>query len=77
MPKDQTTEHLELNDGEVRGEGSLHAFLANDTNTDIGLKDHAYIVAAVTNRASSLSSELANLGRNDSFLGGTATAHTD
>jgi len=55
----------------------LHAFLANDTNTDIGLKDHAYIVAAVTNRASSLSSELANLGRNDSFLGGTATAHTD
>lgn len=48
VPQDQPAKLLELVDGEVSGERGLHALLAHDSDADIRLKNHAHIVAAVT-----------------------------
>ena len=69
MPQDQLAEEFELIDTEVSCQGGLFTFLANDSDANMGFKDHAHIVASISDGAGSLSSEQSDLLRNISLLG--------
>ena len=47
MPEEQINQVLELIDGEIRTEGCLFAFFADDTDTNICCEDHADIVTSI------------------------------
>lgn len=73
VPKDQSSKLFELIDWKVCSKRGLHAFFSNNTNADVGLKNHSYIVTTIADRASTFSSELANFSRDNGFLSGAAS----
>jgi len=77
MPQDQTSKKFELVDREVCCERRLLAFFSDDTDTNVSLLDHANIVAAISNAASSLASELCNFLSYQTLLSWTAPAYAD
>jgi len=54
MPDEEFRQISELHDGEVRGQGSLLAFLANDADSNVCGLDHAHVIAAIANAANAL-----------------------
>jgi hypothetical protein len=55
MPDEKFRQISELHDGEVRGQGRLLPFLANNADSNICGLDHAHVVAAITNATNALS----------------------
>jgi len=71
VPKYEFSQLAELFEREVRCESGLKTLFAFDTDANIRLHDHAYIVAAVTDRSDSLSTSVVFEGlANFSFLSG-------
>jgi hypothetical protein len=48
MDKEESSEELELPDGIIGVASCLVAFLSKDTNTNVGLLDHVYIICSIT-----------------------------
>lgn len=78
MPKDQVPQIAKLHNREVRSEGSLEAFFSNYADTDIGLKDHAYIITTITDSCDTVTiCILLNQLTNACFLSGAASTDTN
>lgn len=60
---------LELEDREIWGQCSLFAFFAYDTNADVSLLDHAYIIATIPDAQHDLSGVLFYALSDHCFLG--------
>lgn len=55
MPENQLFQVTELVNGEIRGQSSLHSFLANDTNAHISFQYHANIITSIADGCNPLS----------------------
>jgi len=77
VPDDQLFDVAESLDGEIGSERGLHAFLAYDSKSNVSFLNHCYIVATVTDAGNDLTSEMLDVYRNNSFLGGAAPTYTD
>jgi hypothetical protein len=65
-------------DGEVGGQSGLHSLLADDSDSDICLKDHADVVAAVAHRGNPLAAgEFLEQPDNICLLSWAASADTE
>ena len=52
MDEEESAKELELPDGIIRVSSCLVAFLAKDTNTNVGLLDHVHIISSITDSQS-------------------------
>lgn len=77
MPDEQLREMVEAGYGEVGGEGSLTAFLANDADTYVGGLNHGDVVAAVADAGDAFLGELADQVSHVGFLRGRTAAGDD
>jgi hypothetical protein len=48
MHKEESAEELELPDGIIGVASCLVAFFAKDTNSDVSLLDHVYVISSIT-----------------------------
>ena len=48
MDEEESAEELKLAYGIIRVSSCLVAFLAKDTNTNVGLLDHVHVISAIT-----------------------------
>ena len=48
MDEKESTEELKLPDGIIRVASCLVAFLAKNTNTNVGLLDHVNVICSIT-----------------------------
>ena len=49
MDKEESSEELELPDGIIGVASCLVAFLSKDTNANVGLLYHVYVIRSITN----------------------------
>jgi hypothetical protein len=52
MDEEESAEELELPDCIIRVSSCLVAFLAKDTNTNVGLLDHVHVISTISDSQS-------------------------
>jgi hypothetical protein len=77
VPNNQLFDVAESLDRKIGSERGLHAFLADDSKSDVSLLNHCDIIATVTDAGDDLASEMLDVYGNSSFLGRAAPTHAD